>query len=43
MGPEMLSQVIDALRQKRNLDLRRSGIGLARPVLVDDPFFDFLG
>src|SRR5437764_5537731 len=38
----MPGQVIDALRQERDLDLRRSRVGLGRAVLLDDLFLYFL-
>jgi hypothetical protein len=35
MLAEMIREVIDALGQYRNLDLRRTGIAFVRPVLLD--------
>src|SRR5207253_697246 len=42
MRPQMLGQVVDALCEKRDLDLRRPRVRLARPMPLDDPFLHFL-
>src|SRR5712671_3818975 len=43
VGAQMLGQLVDALRQHRDLHLRRAGVGLPAPVLRDDLQFCFLG
>jgi hypothetical protein len=40
MGLEMLLQLLDALAQKSDLDLRGTGVLLMEPVVTDDPTFD---
>src|SRR5205823_6438257 len=43
VGAQMLGQVVDPLRQHRDLDLRRTGVGLVAAVLRDDLLLCFLG
>lgn len=40
---EVLGEVVDALCEKRDLHLRRSGVALMRAVSTDDLFFRFSG
>src|SRR5436190_797202 len=42
MRPQVLGQLVDPLRQQRDLHLRRARVGLVRPVLTDDLLFSFL-
>src|SRR5690349_4091171 len=42
MCPQMLGQIVDALREERDLHLRRAGVFLVRPMLLDDLLFHFL-
>src|SRR6266576_2453575 len=39
---QVLRQIVDALREERDLHLGRARVGLARPMLLDDLLFDFL-
>src|SRR5205085_11895698 len=43
VGAQMLGQVVDPLRQHRDLHLRRAGVGIAAAVLRDDLLLCFLG
>lgn len=36
--PEMIREVVDALRQQRDLDLGRTGVTVVLAVLIDDGF-----
>src|SRR5689334_21525592 len=42
MRPQVLGQLVDPLRQQRDLHRRRARVGLARPVLTDDLLLGFL-
>jgi hypothetical protein len=39
VGAEVLRQIVDALREQRNLNASRSTVGLMRPVLLDGGAF----
>src|SRR4029079_19479121 len=42
VGAQMLGEIVDALRQHRDLHLRRPRIGVRPPVLLDQLLLDFL-
>src|SRR5207302_4902986 len=42
MRAQMLRELVDALREQRDLHLRRARVGLVRPVLTDDVQLGFL-
>lgn len=41
VGIEMLLEFLNFLAQNRDLDLRRAGIGIMNPVLLDNLAFSF--
>src|SRR5262245_22702598 len=43
MRPEVLRELVDALREERDLDLGRARVGLRAPVAPDDLQLCFLG